>query len=60
MPKTYEKGAMFHLPTLQPCDGVPVWVMSDDDLTEALMIWWPSGTTWLVHGSTPTDQVDAA
>jgi hypothetical protein len=34
--------------------------MADDDLTEALMIWWPSGTTWLVHGSTPNDHVDAA
>ena len=46
---------MFHLPTLQPCDGVPVWLMADDDLTQALMIWWPAGTTWLVHGPTPDD-----
>ncbi|MBV8385799.1 MAG: hypothetical protein JO248_01120 [Acidimicrobiia bacterium] len=52
---------MFYLPTLQPCDGVPVWLMADDELTtEALMIWWPAGTTWLVHGPTPNDHLDAA
>ena len=46
---------MFHLPTLQPCDGMPVWLMADDDLTEALVLWWPSGTAWVVHGATPND-----
>jgi hypothetical protein len=64
---------MFHLPTLQPCDGMPVWLMADDDLTEALVLWWPSGTTWVVHGPSatpgatpqspstgPTNHVDAA
>ena len=57
---------MFYLPTLQPCDGMPVWLMADDDLTEGLVLWWPSGTFWVVHGPTPhdhdtsTDHLDAA
>jgi len=59
---------MFHLPTLQPCDGLPLWLTGADDLTEALVLWWPSGTTWVVHGPsesptsdhTSTDHVDAA
>jgi hypothetical protein len=58
-----ERASMFHLPTLQPCDGMPVWLMADDDLTEALVLWWPSGTAWVVHGAstTPDDNhLDAA
>jgi hypothetical protein len=56
---------MFHLPTLQPCDGVPLWLMAEDDLTQALVLWWPSGTAWVVHGdskaSTSSDNhIDAA
>ena len=51
---------MFQLPTLQPCEGLPVWLMADDDLTEALVLWWPSGTAWVIHGATPNDHVDAA
>ena len=46
---------MFQLPTLLPCDGVPVWLMADDDLTQALVLWWPSGTAWVVHGSSPAE-----
>ena len=57
---------MFHLPTLQPCDGVPLWIMTEDDLTQALVLWWPSGTAWVVHGpstassTTPDNHLDAA
>ena len=53
---------MFHLPTLQPCDGLPLWLMAEDDLTEALVLWWPSGTAWVVHGRTAADNshIDAA
>jgi hypothetical protein len=64
---------MFHLPTLQPCDGLPLWLTGADDLTEGLVLWWPSGTAWVVHGSSeqssateqssntePNDHVDAA
>jgi len=59
---------MFHLPTLQPCDGLPLWLTGDDDLIEALVLWWPSGTAWVVHGPSapqspgtrPTNHVDAA
>ena len=43
---------MFLLPTLQPCDGIPLWLMAEDDITEALVLWWPSGTAWVVHGTT--------
>jgi hypothetical protein len=51
---------MFHLPTLQPCDGLPVWLTGDDELTEALVLWWPSGTAWVVHGeSSPTSSSPA-
>ena len=46
---------MFHLPTLQPCEGLPVWLMADDDLTQALVLWWPSGTAWVVHGESPAE-----
>ena len=42
---------MFLLPTLQPCDGVPLWLMAEDDLTQALILWWPSGTAWPWAGS---------
>ncbi|MBV8721888.1 MAG: hypothetical protein JO277_07045 [Candidatus Eremiobacteraeota bacterium] len=41
---------MFHLPTLQSCEGLPLWLTGADDLTEALVLWWPSGTAWVVHG----------
>jgi len=55
---------MFHLPTLQPCDGLPIWLSGADDLAEALVLWWPSGTAWVVHAptttTTPTNHVDAA
>jgi len=55
---------MFHLPTLQPCDGMPIWLMADDDITEALVLWWPSGTAWVVHGGSPArpdnNHLDAA
>jgi hypothetical protein len=60
---------MFHLPTLQPCDGLPLWIMTEDDLTQGLVLWWPSGTAWVVHGpssesdasaTTPDNHVDAA
>ena len=63
---------MFHLPTLQLCDGLPLWLMAEDDLTEGLVLWWPSGTAWVVHGpstpqspttrstSAPDNHVDAA
>jgi hypothetical protein len=59
---------MFHLPTLQPCDGVPLWIMTEDDLTQGLVLWWPSGTAWVVHGqssassesTTPDNHLDAA
>ena len=53
---------MFLLPTLQPCDGIPLWLMAEDDLTQALILWWPSGTAWVVHGTTatPNNHLDAA
>lgn len=53
---------MFNLPTLQPCDGLPLWLTGADDLTEALVLWWPSGTAWVVHGpsQTPNNHLDAA
>jgi hypothetical protein len=42
--------------------------MAEDDLTQALVLWWPSGTAWVVHGAsgdsgdsgTPTNHLDAA
>ena len=40
-----------------------VWLMADDDLTEALVLWWPSGTAWVVHGASTTsgdNHLDAA
>jgi hypothetical protein len=53
---------MFHLPYLQPCDGLPLWVMAEDDITEDLVLWWPSGMAWRVQRGepTPNDHVDAA
>jgi hypothetical protein len=39
---------MFLLPHLEPCDGAPFWVVGQDDLTEGLVLWWPSGTTWMI------------
>ena len=42
---------MFILPQLQPCDGSPVWVVSEDDLIDGLVLWFPAGTTWVYsHG----------
>ncbi|MBV8161737.1 MAG: hypothetical protein JO265_12505 [Acidimicrobiia bacterium] len=57
---------MFQLPTLQPCDGLPLWLTAEDDVTQALVLWWRSGTAWVVHGPSSgpgvpsDDQVDAA
>jgi hypothetical protein len=34
--------------------------MAEDDLTQALVLWWPSGTAWVVHGtSTDSDSNDS-
>ena len=51
---------MFHLPTLLPCDGLPLWLMAEDDLTEALVLWWPSGTAWVVHGASTAQSAGTA
>jgi hypothetical protein len=51
---------MFLLPHLQLCEGLPLWLMAEDDLTEALVLWWPSGTAWIVQRHAPNDHVDAA
>ena len=57
---------MFQLPTLQPCDGLPLWLTAEDDVTQALVLWWRSGIAWVVHGPSSgpgvpsDDQVDAA
>jgi hypothetical protein len=40
---------MFFLPKLQPCDGLPVWVVGDDELAEALVLWWPAGSAWALR-----------
>jgi hypothetical protein len=29
--------------------------MAEDDLTEALVLWWPSGTAWVVHGASTAE-----
>jgi hypothetical protein len=53
---------MLHLPTLQPCEGLPLWLTAEDDLTEALVLWWPAGTVWVLRGTTsaPNDHTNAA